>query len=93
VSRSWKQISLAAIAVAVGLLLTAILGLWQYMKATATPLHPSAQEVRSVTQFTPVRKWTEAVEQGRWVPEDVHAEDLPARFGHVLSPAACQPAR
>jgi len=65
VSRSWKQISLAAIAVAVGLLLTAILGLWQYMKATATPLHPSAQEVRSVTQFTPVRKWTEAVEQGR----------------------------
>ena len=64
-SRSWKQISLAAIAVAVGLLLTAILGLWQYMKATATPLHPSAQEVRSVTQFTPVRKWTEAVEQGR----------------------------
>jgi CubicO group peptidase (beta-lactamase class C family) len=65
VSRSWKQISLAAIAVAVGLFLTAILGLWQYMKATATPLHPSAQEVRSVTQFTPVRKWTEAVEQGR----------------------------
>ena len=64
-SRSWKQISLAAIAVAVGLLLTAILGLWQYMKATATPLHPSAQEVRSVTQFTPVRKWTDAVEQGR----------------------------
>ena len=64
-SRSWKQISLAAIAVAVGLLLTAILGLWQYMKATATPLHPSAQEVRSVTQFTPVRRWTDAVEQGR----------------------------
>ncbi len=36
----------------------------------------------------------EAIEQGRWVPEDVRAEDLPARFGHVLSPAAAsRPAR
>lgn len=33
----------------------------------------------------------EAIEQGRWVPEDVRAEDLPARFGHVLSPSAGQP--
>ncbi|KQU82336.1 hypothetical protein ASC78_17230 [Variovorax sp. Root318D1] len=30
----------------------------------------------------------EAVEQGRWTPEAVHAGDLPQRFGHVLSPAA-----
>jgi hypothetical protein len=30
----------------------------------------------------------EAIEQGRWQPEDVLAADLPARFGHVLSPAA-----
>jgi len=30
----------------------------------------------------------EAIEQGRWVPEDVLAEDLPARFGYVPSPAA-----
>ncbi|MDM0067445.1 DUF2946 family protein [Variovorax sp. J31P207] len=35
----------------------------------------------------------EAIEQGRWVPEDVRAEDLPARFGHVLSPSAGQPSR
>ena len=35
----------------------------------------------------------EAIEQGRWVPENVRAEDLPARFGHVLSPAAGQPAQ
>jgi hypothetical protein len=31
---------------------------------------------------------SEAVEQGRWVPEDVRAADLPARFGYVTSPAA-----
>jgi hypothetical protein len=31
----------------------------------------------------------EAIEQGRWpAPEEVRAADLPARFGHVLSPAA-----
>ena len=77
-SRSWKQISLAAIAVAVGLVLTAILGLWQYVKATATPLHPSAQEVRSVTQFTPVRRWTDAVEQGRQlVRGEITEQNLP----------------
>ncbi|MDR6535722.1 DUF2946 family protein [Variovorax soli] len=33
----------------------------------------------------------EAVEQGRWVPEHVRAEELPVRFGHVMSPAAGQP--
>ena len=31
----------------------------------------------------------DAIEQGRWpAPEEVRAADLPARFGHVLSPAA-----
>ncbi|RZI77393.1 MAG: DUF2946 family protein [Variovorax sp.] len=30
----------------------------------------------------------EAIEQGRWQPEEVRAAELPARFGHVLSPAA-----
>jgi hypothetical protein len=35
----------------------------------------------------------EAVEQGRWAPENVRAEDLPARFGYVMSPAAGQPVK
>lgn len=30
----------------------------------------------------------EAVERGLWVPQAVQASELPARFGHVLSPAA-----
>ncbi|RZL93254.1 MAG: DUF2946 family protein [Variovorax sp.] len=30
----------------------------------------------------------DAIEQGRWTPEEVRAADLPARFGHVMSPAA-----
>ncbi|VTU13169.1 hypothetical protein SRS16CHR_00408 [Variovorax sp. SRS16] len=34
-----------------------------------------------------------AVEEGRWVPQNVRAADLPARFGHVMSPAAAQPVK
>jgi hypothetical protein len=33
----------------------------------------------------------EAIEAGRWAPQDVRAAELPARFGHVMSPAAGQP--
>jgi hypothetical protein len=33
---------------------------------------------------------SEALESGRWRPEDVRAADLPARFGYVTSPAARQ---
>lgn len=32
----------------------------------------------------------EAVEAGQWLPQDVRADDLPGRFGHVLSPQALQ---
>ena len=53
--------------VAVGLLLMAIMGLWVYMSATATPLHPNAQDVPSVTQAAPLPRWADAVEQGRQI--------------------------
>lgn len=32
----------------------------------------------------------DAIEHGLWVPDDVSAEDLPARFGYVRSPQALQ---
>lgn len=35
----------------------------------------------------------DAVEQGLWVPQDMPAAQLPARFGYVTSPAAQQPAK
>jgi len=31
---------------------------------------------------------SDAIEQGRWQPQEVCAADLPQRFGYVLSPAA-----
>jgi serine beta-lactamase-like protein LACTB len=50
-----------------GLGLIALAGLWVYVSATATPLHPNAQDVPSATQSAPPPKWTAAVEQARQI--------------------------
>ena len=65
--KSRTQTWLALIVVAVGLLLAAILGLFAYMSATATPLHPDPQNVPSVTHSAPLPKWSDAVERGRQI--------------------------
>ena len=52
---------------AVSLGLLAIAGLWVYVSATATPLHPNAQDVSSVTHSAPSSKWNGAVEEARQV--------------------------
>lgn len=38
------------------------------------------------TQDVPLA--AEAIEAGRWLPESVHAAELPARYGYVVSPQA-----
>ncbi len=58
---------LAVIVVAVGLIPVAILGLWGYVSFTATPLHPNAQDVPSVTHSAPLPQRADAVEQGRQI--------------------------
>ena len=52
---------------AVGLLLAAIAGLWVYVSATSTPLHPNAQDVRSVADSAPGENWAAVVEQARQI--------------------------
>src|SRR6266542_3118733 len=64
-SKSRTQIWLALIVLAVGLVPAAILGLFVYIRATATPLHPDTQKVPSVAHSAPLPKWAGAVEQGR----------------------------
>ena len=64
-SRKRTETILALIALAVGLLLTAILGLFGYMSITATPLHPDQQNAPSVTHSPPLPQWADAVEQAR----------------------------
>jgi serine beta-lactamase-like protein LACTB, mitochondrial len=67
VAKNRIPIWLALIVVAVGLVVAAILGLFAYMSATATPLHPNAQDVPSVTHAAPLPEWAGAVEEARKV--------------------------
>lgn len=61
------EVWLTLILLALGLIPVAILGLWWYMGASATPLHATPQDVRSVTTSAPLPSWSEAVERGREV--------------------------
>ena len=64
-SKSRTETWLALIVVGIGLIPVAIMGLWAYMSATATPLHPNPKAAPSVFHSTPPPKWADAVEQGR----------------------------
>ena len=68
-SKSWNRAEtwLALIVVAVGVLLTLIVGGPIYMRATALPLHPDAENIQSVTDSDPSRQWADAVERGRHI--------------------------
>jgi CubicO group peptidase (beta-lactamase class C family) len=77
VSNRWIEICLSLIVLAVGLLLTAIVGLWGYMRATATPLHPNPQDLPSVTRSAPLPQWADAVERGQIVRAALTARNLP----------------
>ena len=60
------EIWLALIVGVVCLIPAAILGLWVYVSVTATPIHPDARDVPSVTQSaSPL--WSDAVERGRQI--------------------------
>jgi serine beta-lactamase-like protein LACTB, mitochondrial len=67
VSKSWNRTEtwVALIVAAVGVLVTAGLGLFMYITMTAKPLHPEPQGVPSVAQSDPSKKWSDAVERGR----------------------------
>ena len=58
---------LGLIVLAVGVVIAAVLGLFAYISATATPLHPNPQDVPSVVHSDPSRRWTDAVERGRQI--------------------------
>jgi serine beta-lactamase-like protein LACTB len=62
-----KQTLIALVALAIGLPIAGIVGLFTFMVATATPLHPDSRQSPSVTLATPSAKWADAVAQGRQV--------------------------
>jgi serine beta-lactamase-like protein LACTB, mitochondrial len=80
VSKSWNRMEtwLALVVLGVGLLLTGIMGLWGYMSATATPLHPDLDDVPSVAHSTPAPTWSAAVQRGRQIVRTgLHEQNLP----------------
>jgi CubicO group peptidase (beta-lactamase class C family) len=66
-SKTRTETWLALIVVVIGLIPAAILGLWGYMSATATPLHPNVNDVPSVTRSAPPPTWAGTVEQARQI--------------------------
>ena len=64
-SKSRIETWIAAVLIAVGLVPIGLLGLWGYISATATPLHPTSAEVPSVPAGTPAPLWAEAVDRSR----------------------------
>ena len=66
-AKSRKEIALTAIVLAVGMVGAAILGLFAYVRATATPIHPDATSIPSVTHVAPLPKWADAVGKGRLI--------------------------
>ena len=77
-SKNRIPIWLALIVLGVGALLASIVGLFAYMSLTATPLHPDAQAVPSVTHASVPQKWADAVKQGREIVRaGLTAQNLP----------------
>jgi CubicO group peptidase (beta-lactamase class C family) len=67
ISTNGKRTWLTLIGLAVGVAFATGLGIYSFLAAASTPLHPDPQKVPSVTQWSPSPKWTSAVEQGRQV--------------------------
>lgn len=64
-SADWKQNALVLIALALGVIFAAVLGIISFINATTPTLHPNAKDVSSVTHAPPSPAWADAVEQGR----------------------------
>lgn len=65
--KSWKrmEVLLGLLVLGVGGIIMAVAGIWIYVSATATPLHPDAQTVPSAAESDPSRGWAAPVEHAR----------------------------
>ena len=76
-ARSWIQTGLTVVAAGVAVIVAFVVGLFTYMNAAATPLHPDPQKVAFVTG-TASPRWAAAVEQARQVARAaVSRQNLP----------------
>ena len=66
----WKQTALTLIGAGVFVLLLAGLGVYTFVMAVSTKLHPNPKDVPSVALTAPSAKWATAVNQGRQFAHD-----------------------
>ena len=79
-SKRWNRTEtwLGLIVLGIGGIILAGGGLWIYVSATATPLHPDAERVPSEAESDPARQWARAVEQARAIARaGVAEQNLP----------------
>lgn len=79
-SKKWNRTEtwLTLIVLAVGVLVGGVFGLFMYMSATSTPLHPDARQAPSVALADPAQRWTDAVARAREVMRTaLTAQNLP----------------
>lgn len=76
--KNWLQTGLVLAAVAIGVLVTFVAGLFTYMKSTAAPIHPDAAKVPSLLRAAPPPRWAEAVARSQQVARtSLAAQNLP----------------
>jgi hypothetical protein len=98
VSQKRTEIWAGLIVLAIGVIPVALVGLWVYMRATATPLHPNPQDAPSVTRSGPLPKWSAAVDHGRQIvraaltEQNLTGQSAAVDFGGSRSAAGGRPA-
>lgn len=73
-AKTRTETALTVVVAGAGLVILGVAGLWIYVSATATPIHPTAKDVPSVAGAAAASKWTGAVEQGRQMVSTTLAE-------------------
>lgn len=79
-AKSWNRTEtwVALLVLGAGGLILGMAGLWIYVSATATPLHPNPQDVPSAALADPSKKWADAVHAARQsVRAELAAQNLP----------------
>ena len=66
-AKRWNRVEIVVglIVLGIGGVLLGVAGLFVYMSATATPLHPDAQQMSSVPQSKSPQQWAGAIERAR----------------------------
>lgn len=76
----WNRIEtwLTVFVAGAGAILLFVAGLWVYMSATSKPLHPAAQDVRSVGDADPEKTFAAAIDRARQIVRaEVAQQNLP----------------